>query len=69
MHFPLVLFVTLIFNLSDRLQGELQVRGAGEVCGPARHIHAAAGRGVLEVSRGDHYNAINILRIVGCNWE
>ena len=35
----------------DRVQGELQVRGAGEVTRqPGRH-HAAAGGGVLEVSR------------------
>ena len=34
----------------DRVQGELQVRGAGEVpCQPGRH-HAAARRGVLEVT-------------------
>ena len=35
----------------DCLQGELQVRGPGEVSSQPGSHHAAAGRGVLEVTR------------------
>ena len=34
----------------DRVQGELQVRGAGEVASQPGGHHAAAGRGILEVN-------------------
>ena len=34
----------------DRVQGELQVRGAGEVASQPGGHHAAAGRGILEVT-------------------